>query len=201
MRRASTLSVCGLTLGATLSVSCASPPVVVRELRLDTQRFEHDAFFEVDRLVLAAGAHVRLERGALLMIRTNELVLEGEALIDGDGTPGTSPEAWVSRLPGFDCEAAHRDWEIARENQPSNVGGPGGAGGHVELRYRRLVEAGGSLAGLRISTNAGLGGQGRAHRCGCYAIDVAHRPHVKYGPRGPDGAAGSTRLIDEGETP
>jgi hypothetical protein len=185
-----------------LGSTCTPPPAPLRELRLTDQRFTEDTLFEVDRLVLTAGAHVRIEDAALLMIRTRELVIEGDARLDGNGAAGSTPEVWTSRAAGLDCEAADRDWSAATPQRDANArGGAGGPGGHLELRYRFVTEAGGSLSTVRIETAGGRGGRGGLYRCGCWAIDPAHRGHVMYGPDGPDGAPGSSRVVYEPELP
>ncbi len=182
---------------ALLALGCGDAPLTPapsnapRELIWTNQRYGGDTILDVDRLVVRAGAMVRVI--GYLRLRADELVIEGPAVVDGRGERGVDPlsPVWTSSGGGANlCLIAHRDWSLACEgarDQPGTVGGPGSI---VVLRARRVN---GDLRDLTVDVSGGLGGPAIELRCGC----VNHATERCSGPDGPAGPDGTWTFVQE----
>ncbi len=171
-------------------VTPATPPAV-RELVWTDQVYSGDTVIEVDRLVVRAGATVRVL--GYLQARTDELVIEGPALVDGRGTRGPDPvlPMWRSNGGGANlCLIAHRDWALACADVSDQAGAPGSRGSIVVLRARRVT---GDLRDLTVDVSGGPGGPATENFCGC----VNHTTERCSGPDGPAGTDGTWTFVQE----
>jgi hypothetical protein len=153
---------------------------------------DREEAWELDRLVLRAGARITVRDGAYLRVRAAELVIEGRVDIDARGEAGaalTDP-VWTSSGGALDdCEIAHRDWAAAVRDQmlvpldSQNRGRPGRAAARVTVIARRVI---GQTGDLHVDVRGGAGGRGRTLVCGC-----ADHPNDRFesapGPPGEDG--------------
>ena len=173
-----------------MALGCGDPdapdaPSKPRELVWTNQEYDGDVIVDVDRLVVRAGASVRVI-GGYLQVRTDVLVIEGPSFVDARGRPGASPDppAWMSSGGTANlCLVAHRDWSLACTDRLVEQGSAGERGSTVVLRARRVT---GDLVDLTVAVSGGPGGQATELRCGC-------RDHTREscrgldGPQGPDG--------------
>ncbi|MEZ4405650.1 MAG: hypothetical protein R3A52_04005 [Polyangiales bacterium] len=163
----------------------------MRELVWTNQRYSGDAVLEVDRLVVRAGASVRVL--GYLQVRADELVIEGPAVVDGRGARGAAPVLPVWTSNGGDanlCLIAHRDWSLACEDARDQAGSLGNPGSIVVMRARRVV---GELRDLSVDVAGGPGGPASELRCGC----VHHTTERCSGPDGPAGPDGTWTFVQE----
>jgi hypothetical protein len=181
------------SLFALALVSCAAPSMQ-DELVLANQTFEADTEIEVRRLVIRAGAQVRITHSALLWIRADELVIEGDVIFDGRGEDGAPGVDWTS---SGSCLIAHHDYvdAAAALNPTLDLGGAGSPGASVEIRYHELPTGSGSLASIHANLEGGVGGHGKTVRCGCQA--PPHDTEHTDAPNGPNGPDGALRVVAE----
>jgi hypothetical protein len=155
--------------------------------------------WDLERLVIRAGARIIVRGDGYLRVRVTELVVEGRAEIDARGAAGRALEdpVWTSSGGAFeDCEIAHRDWAQAVHDQmlvpldTRNRGRPGGAAGRVTFIVQRTV---GQPADLHVDVRGGEGGPGRVLVCGC----ADHPDHRYTAPSGPPGEDGQWTFVSE----
>lgn len=180
-----------------LALGCGDAPVTptpsptLRELVWTTQHYGGDTVIEVDRLVVRAEATVRVL--GYLQVRTDELVVEGPALVDGRGPrgPDPNPAAWTSSRGDANlCLIAHRDWTQSCSDLSDDVGAAGGNGAIVVLRAHRVT---GELRDLTVDVSGGPGGPAIENRCGC----VNHTTERCSGPDGTAGPDGTWTFVQE----
>jgi hypothetical protein len=195
-------TVAAAVLAAVNVCQCGAPPAVpLRELILDQQEFSTSTTLDVDRVIVRNAANVRVRSGASFFLRTKQLVIEGPSSINGDGEDNaTAPRIWDSRdsTSSFDCELMHNNWAAATTSGVP-VGGPGGDGANIEIRYQTLAPESRPLSELTVTANGGRGAITEVQLCGCWTRnrDSMHLRHRRESDRGPSGSPGVIRVLAE----
>ncbi len=184
---------------ALVALSCApDDPPSDRVVTWGDRVVEHEESWDLDRLVLRAGARITA-RGVYLRVRTTELVIEGPVTIDARGEPGPPLDTplWTSSGGALDdCDIAHRDWQDAAAGVmrlPDNTqkrGNRGGDGGSVTFIAQRVV---GQPGDLRVDVRGGEGSPGRIFACGCRE----HTGERVQAAAGPTGASGRWAFVQQ----
>jgi len=165
-----------------------------------------------DNICITDGAEIDVHNGVKLAINARKkLIIEGAAVFNGRGSPGTqgtagvTPPDFVMDNGGHNNGVGHDQARCEREFQgfgnspddrggPGADGGPGGLGATIEIQYNTLL---GEISGIKSDVTGGPGGPGgpgglgRKMRCFGDALGTTRIPQdTRRGQNGKSGANG-----------